>query len=421
MTQERSERLIWLWLAAPLALFAVIAGWLWWAYRADRERIPAPINSGPFHLRAWLPPAAYDNLWLVEYIAPEGAALAVGSQPGYSGGGFYGYGSYGYGGFESILKLMPDAKGGLQIVDRLRCNRGLQPLQLTEDGRVLVEGNSLGFSATGTPPNQGMQLIPSPDASQPGRPAEFDFGFRQGNLYWYTLLDPQRIAVLEEPTLPGGKARLRMGRAGVSMPLVQELDQTLVCGDAWENGPTLALLAQPGKLFVVDRQTERLVERPEYRALAAAAIKGTPRLWRMAYSGGCIITQSSSNDALRLFSSDGDHFELRIIDARTQNPDGSHRLIPLGGVTSLLPLPQSPSYSREQVALRREGRRAPLSVLAGDVGNNILPIGRDRFVIADQTYVRLTVIEHTPQHAAGSGPIAEETAKAKPPKPSTRP
>jgi hypothetical protein len=239
-------------------------------------------------------------------------------------------------------------------------------------------------------------------------------------MYWYTLLDEETLVALKEPAKPDGKAELHIGAPGV-MPVVQTIDGTLACGDAWENGPTLALLTRAGQLYVVDRRTRRLVERPHCRPAAAAAIRSTPGLWRIAYSGSCIITQDNSTNRLRLFGVDGSTLELRIIDANRQWPDGSPRLLPPGGLTGGMAWLGVGSSDQLASALRREGRRAPLTTLAGDIGNNLLPIGKDRFVVADSTYLRLTVIEHTPRQPpadnsgeAGDAPLRPAAARTTP-------
>jgi hypothetical protein len=63
----------------------------------------------------------------------------------------------------------------------------------------------------------------------------------------------------------------------------------------------------------------------------------------------------------------------------------------------LLPLRPLEELLASPDPLRQEGRRAPLSQTASSVGNTLLPVGDRLFVLFDDAYARLVLIEYRPK------------------------
>jgi hypothetical protein len=234
-------------------------------------------------------------------------------------------------------------------------------------------------------------------ARESRKTAQFDLGFSGAGTWWYTLLDAERIAVLEDPRYNAQNARLRIGKVnGIATP-VQSIPDAIALGDAWHNGLTLAVLASPDRLFVLNRETEELEERRDLRRLAEAAIRHNPGMACFYFSGSVIITVDSMRSRLWLHSSTGE--VLEIDNMGTLNPGvhtaytrSNHLSHLLPGIDALLGINGFSSFER---AARRAGRRAPLTSASSMVGNIILPCGPNRFVLVDDVYHRLVVIEHS--------------------------
>jgi hypothetical protein len=378
--------MLWLLLAAPFALFLAFVLVLLVVEVRGRSATPPPLDSGPFHLRAWLLPERYDSAQLVQLVDGDGVGLAT-RRAGSGGSPYY------LGGYDTVLRLEPDERRTLGIA-QTHLHVGLeQPMMLTRDGRVLYMPVTPQVFPPLTPP-RGMvaELSPLPDAThQPS--IRFDLGFFQTQTYWFTMLDSARVGMVDDQTALSGKAQPWVAHAAggpVAGPVVKP---AVACGDVWIGWPSLGILAPPDKLYVLDRDSEQFTLRPELAGLAGTALRGTPQPARFAYSGGCLVTQSRSADALRLFGADGGTLKLRLFDPATQNPDGSARLVPPGGVLELAPWLVGGRYGARQRALRREGRRAPLSA-CGSLGGGceILPIGDGRFALLDDAYQRVVVI-----------------------------
>jgi hypothetical protein len=387
---------MWLWLLSPLALLllatlvVVLQGQ--WRSAAD----PPPLDQDSFHLRAWPLPRQYERLSPVQVGDGPGVALTVGV-PGRQ--------NY-YNNLDRLLRLEPDAAGGLAIAHDYPRGGALLPMQLNLDGRILRElsdrpvrcGSRIVYE-------KRLALEPLPD-SPGGRNEHYTFFLPDGGTWWFTQLRQGHVAIVKPPELGDGTAELWIGQPGKEGRAVDKVERAVACGDAWlADGPSLAVLTRAGQLYIVDRGSERFVLQPALRPLAVAALADTPHIAKVVVSGGLLAAFATNRTQIRFYGADGSRLALRLVDPQLQNPDGSPRLqLPLGLPLNLpffapnnLNSPAAmAAYARRA---RADGHRARLDVFAtGDAF--MFPSRPDQFVLYDELYSRLVVVSHDPVQAS---------------------
>lgn len=386
MQEGRRDALVWLWLLSPLVLLflAVLGLVLRGQWRA--QQAPPPLDSGSLHLRAWPLPQQYEKLSAVQVGDGTGVALAVGVR----GGQNY------YNTLDRILRLEPDAAGGVTLAHDYPRGGSLLPMQLNHDGRILRQTfNGPARHADHVVYEMRLVLEPLPDTPG-GQNEHYSFAFPDGGTWWFTLLRDDHLAIVKPPQLGAGVAQLWIGQPGKDGAQADQVENAVACGDAWfQDGPSLAVLTRAGQLYIVDRGTERFVLQPQLQSLAAAALADTAHISKLVVSGGLLATFTTNRSRVRLYGTDGTRLALRLIDPQRQNPNGTPRLqLPLG-LPFHIPFVTGGNLQALDRRARADGHRAPLDVLAtGDA--YMFPSRADQFVLYDDQYARLVVITHDP-------------------------
>jgi hypothetical protein len=209
----------------------------------------------------------------------------------------------------------------------------------------------------------------------------------------YAVLGDGTLAVLSSAAQDPSRAELQLAAPDSDAAVVQTLDcgvYGVITGYAWDgSGAVPALLLGDGRFMVVDRQRRRLVERPEYAALAGAALPPGRTARSFALCGNCLALRDNLN-RIRVIATDGTVCELQGISPYSQHADGSRRWFPApwswfkpaGNINQLLQLEQQ---------IRREGRSAAVDHYS-QVRSWLLPLDATHLALVDGEYSRITLI-----------------------------
>jgi hypothetical protein len=352
---------------------------------------PPPVHSGPFTVRAWYAPDKYMRLSAVPLADGPGLALLATTDLKLNRP-------------VSALLAAPDGGAGLRIVrDLPRDPRGDMALA-TGAGRALVRLRSGTLAPAWPAAACGLQWTTLgqsvADRTQDARyslslpdnrpsPAE--------SAAVFAGQDGQPLAALPTHPDPAGRLPLMLAAPGAGSAEAQTLELgpncTAAAGPAWADGaPTLAVLCAPDKLYLLDRPTQRLVERPELAALAASGLSGVRRLRSFALASGCLAVYDDAAKTIRLADTVGNVMPLQVVDPYLQHSSGTRRLLP--GGPALLGNDASVDKALDYAAqTRREGRTAPAD-RAAQGGLTLLPVDAKCIAIVDRDYCRVLLVQH---------------------------
>ena len=277
------------------------------------------------------------------------------------------------------------------------------PFVVGTDGRMLyLDDGPYGDNPAAAHPLKFYWTSPhgTRDADRPGYTYLLSRADHQVGIL---LLDKDELAFCESLPLPDGSVHVWLETPGNPPQDIQSVPDVVRAGTAWFAGAqSFVVLTRQNRLYVFDRKTKRMRERPELGSMAALA-DATGDIDVLSLSDSLLAVLNSGGQQLHVYSASGASLELKLQDPLVDGPNGRPRLLPL---QLLHPVSgdTASQYDQEGQVLRDEGPLVPADVVGcGDLATSqhhwnvrVMPAGPDQLAVVDYYYNRIVLISPDP-------------------------